>query len=105
MEWEFEVSRCQLVYTGLINKILLYSTGNYIQYPVINCNGKECKKRMCIVCIAELLCIADLHNIVNQLYFSKKFFKGKSVWAVSLFYLKIKSYQFFTLGLPLWLSS
>ena len=23
------------------NKILLYSTGNYIQYPVINYNGKE----------------------------------------------------------------
>ena len=24
------------------NKVLLYSTGNYIQYPVINHNGKEC---------------------------------------------------------------
>ena len=23
------------------NKVLLYSTGNYIQYPVINRNGKE----------------------------------------------------------------
>ena len=23
------------------NKVLLYSTGNYIQYPVINHNGKE----------------------------------------------------------------
>ena len=26
------------------NKILLYSTGNYIQYPVININGKEYEK-------------------------------------------------------------
>ena len=30
------------VYIGWINnKVLLYSTGNYIQYPVINHNGKE----------------------------------------------------------------
>ena len=26
------------------NKVLLYSTGNYIQYPVINHNGKEYEK-------------------------------------------------------------
>ena len=32
-----------------INKILLYSTGNSIQYPVINHNGKEYEKEcMCI---------------------------------------------------------
>ena len=28
------------------NKVLLYSSGNYIQYPVINCNGKELKKNI-----------------------------------------------------------
>ena len=27
------------------NKVLLYSPGNYIQYPVINCNGKEYIKK------------------------------------------------------------
>ena len=43
-DWEFGISRCKLVYTGWINKILLYSTGNYIQYPVINHNGKEYEK-------------------------------------------------------------
>ena len=26
------------------NKVLLYSTRNYIQYPVISCHGKEYKK-------------------------------------------------------------
>ena len=26
------------------NKVLLYSIGNYIQYPVINPNGKEYEK-------------------------------------------------------------
>ena len=37
-----EVSRGKLVYIGGIsNKVLLYGTENYIQYPVINHNGKE----------------------------------------------------------------
>ena len=45
IEWEFGVSRCKLVYIEWINdKVLLYSTGNYIQYPMINHNGKEYKK-------------------------------------------------------------
>ena len=29
---------------GISNKVLLYSTGNYIHYPVINNNGKEYEK-------------------------------------------------------------
>ena len=45
MGWEFGISRCKLVYIGWINnKVLLYSTGNYIQYPVINHNTKEYEK-------------------------------------------------------------
>ena len=28
------------------NKVLLYGTGNYIQYPVINHNGKNMKKNI-----------------------------------------------------------
>ena len=41
--WEPEISRCQLLHKGCIsNKVLLYSTGNYTQYPEINHNGKEC---------------------------------------------------------------
>ena len=45
MDWEFGISRCKLVYLGWINnKVLLYSTGNYIRYPVINHNGKEYEK-------------------------------------------------------------
>ena len=42
VDWEIGVSRCKLLYIGWTNnKILLYSTGNYIQYPMINHNGKE----------------------------------------------------------------
>ena len=40
MDWEFGMSRGKLLYAGCINKALLYCTGNYIQYPVINYNGK-----------------------------------------------------------------
>ena len=38
MDWEFG----KLLYREWINnKVLLYSTGNYIQYPIIVHNGKE----------------------------------------------------------------
>ena len=38
-DWEFGISRCKLLYIEWINdKVLLYSMGNYIQYPVINHN-------------------------------------------------------------------
>ena len=41
-DWKLGISRCQLIYLRWINnKILLYSTGNYIQYLMINRKGKE----------------------------------------------------------------
>ena len=46
MEWRFGINRCILLYARWINnKVLLYSTGNYTQYPVINHNGKEYEKK------------------------------------------------------------
>ena len=43
LDGEFGTSRCKLLYIEWIhNKVLLCSTGNYIQYLVINHNGKEC---------------------------------------------------------------
>ena len=49
MDWEFGISRCKLLYIGWINKkVLLYSTGDDIQYPVINHNGKEYEKSIYI---------------------------------------------------------
>ena len=45
MDWEFGISRCKLSYIEWISdKVLLYNTGNYIQCPVINHNGKEYEK-------------------------------------------------------------
>ena len=40
MEWEFGISRCRLLHIKWKNnKVLLYSTENYIQYPMVNHNG------------------------------------------------------------------
>ena len=40
------ISRCKLLYIHWINnKILLHSTGNYVQCPMINHNGKEYEEK------------------------------------------------------------
>ena len=40
--WVFGISSCKLFYIEWVNnKVLPYSTRNYIQYPVINYNDKE----------------------------------------------------------------
>ena len=39
---EFGVNRCKLVFIGWINiRVLLFSTGNYVQYPIIKHNGEK----------------------------------------------------------------
>ena len=43
-DWEFGTSRCKPSYIGWINEVLQYSRTKYIQYPVINHNGKEHEK-------------------------------------------------------------
>ena len=49
MDWEFWISRCKLLYIEWVNnKVLLYSTGNLIQYPTINHNGKQYEKE-CVI--------------------------------------------------------
>ena len=61
MDWKFGLSRQKLLCIGWINnKVLLYSTGDYIQYT-------------------ESLCCTSATNIINQLYFSKKKKKKKRV--------------------------
>ena len=45
MDQEFGISSCKVLYLEWIDdKVLLYSTGDLSQYPVINHNGKEYKK-------------------------------------------------------------
>ena len=63
MEWEFGVSRCKLLHIEWMdNKVLLYSTGNNIQYPMINHNGKEYKKRMYINIYQNHCCTAEVNT-------------------------------------------
>ena len=39
-----ELADATVTYEWINNKVLLYSTGNYIQHPGINHNGKEYEK-------------------------------------------------------------
>ena len=50
MVWEAGVSRCKLSYVEWINsEVPPYNTENYIQCPMIYCNGKEYFfKRICV---------------------------------------------------------
>ena len=47
-DFEFGISRDKLVYIGGINKVLLYSIGNYVQYLVQTIMGKNMKKNVYI---------------------------------------------------------
>ena len=47
MNWEIGIDIYMLLYIKqIINKVLLYSTGNYIQYLIINYNGKQSEKEI-----------------------------------------------------------
>ena len=62
--WEFGISRCRLLYTGWINnEVLLYSTWNYIQYPVINHNRKEYEGSIYMYS-ESLFCIPETNTIL-----------------------------------------
>ena len=65
---EFGISRCKLLYIEQINnKVLLYSTRNCIQYPLINHNGREYEKAYLYMYIwITLLYSRNEHNVVTQ---------------------------------------
>ena len=60
LDWEFGMglAGCKLLHIDWINnKVLLYSTGNYIQYPVINHNGKEFEKEYIYIYSFSNICV------------------------------------------------
>ena len=63
MAWECRLIRCKLVHMEWINnKVLLWSTGNSIQYPVINRKGTEYEKE----CVYTHTCMhthTDTHTV------------------------------------------
>ena len=75
MDWEFGVSRCQLLLLGCIsNKILLYSIGNYVQSPGMIVMEDNTRKGMCVcVCVCVCVCLLLLF-LFSFLSFSFSFF-------------------------------
>ena len=50
-------SRCKLYHLERIkNKVLLYNTGNYIESPGTDDDGKEYKKKNVYICMTDSLC-------------------------------------------------
>ena len=76
--------RCKRLHLEWINKVLMYSTGNCIQNSVINHNGKEYWKRMCIrehlsqVAVQQRLahCKSTILQYIN---------KTKTVWITDVY--------------------
>ena len=62
LDWEFGISRC----IEWMNKILLYSTGNYIQYPVINHNEKLHTRARVHAQSLQLCLFVTLQTVVYQ---------------------------------------
>ena len=64
-DWEFRISSYKL--KCIQKKVLLYSTGNYIHYPVISHNGKDYGKEyvclyLCISIYESLCCTAETNT-------------------------------------------
>ena len=73
MDREFGISRCKLLNVEwIIKKVLLYSTGNYTQYPVINHNGKNMKRNVCIYITESLCCTPEINTALWINYISIK---------------------------------
>ena len=71
-----QACRGKLLHIGWINnKVLLYSTGNCIQYPVIKDNGKEYEEEYTniYVHVSESLCrTAEINTTLQTNYTSVK---------------------------------
>ena len=80
MDWEFGISRCKLVYLEWINNnVLMYNTGNSIQYHVIKHIEKNMKKEYIythihIYKIESLCCRVEINTTLKINYTSIKYF-------------------------------
>ena len=84
--WEFGIDRGKLTHIQWVNnQVLLWSTGSYTQYPVINHNGKEYEKECAYICIYIYIqteshcCTAEINTILLISDTSKKFLKNEKV--------------------------
>ena len=71
MQCEVWVSKCKLLYIEWINnKVLLYITRNYTEYPVINHNGRDYKKNVYTHITELLFCRAEINTTLQINYTS-----------------------------------
>ena len=68
-EWIRSIGLTDTKDSTVSNKVLLYNTGNDIQYLVITYNGKQPENKIYGI---TLLYTWNLHNIINQRYFNKE---------------------------------
>ena len=81
LEWEFEISRANYyIQAGwTIRSYLPHSTGNYIQFPVINHNGKNMKMNVCVcVCVCVSLCYTWETNKILEINYTSIQKKGQN---------------------------
>ena len=84
------------------NKILLYTTGNYVQYPVTNHHGKEYEKDYIYIYISTYtdthvyVCVCSvMSNFLGPhgqpAPLSKKIFEARILQWVAIFYSRVSS--------------
>ena len=63
------VSRCKLLHVEWMdNRVLLYSTRNYVQYPGIKHNGKNIRKNTYVCIIESICCRAEITSTLQINY-------------------------------------
>ena len=57
MDWEPGVDRCKLLHLEWIsNEVLLYSTGDYIQFLGVKHDGRQYEEKKVCMCMTGSLC-------------------------------------------------
>ena len=100
LDWEFGTSRCKLLFIEWINnKVLFYNTGDYIQYHIINHNGKGKKKKDDSVS----------QYLGGKAFFCSSFNQNYVACLISLFALPIRNVEIllfkYTNSIILWLEN
>ena len=86
MDRELGISTCKLLYVAWINnKVLLYGTGDHIQYSIINHNGKKSKTKFLKMITSKYSCPSlsmDIEpgDIKGTLYFTVSYKELEHLW-------------------------
>ena len=73
-EFEININTILLIYIKQINNKILYSTGNYIHYPIVNHNGNEYEKEYIHILLNYFAIYQKLTQHCKSSIRHKKFF-------------------------------